>query len=46
MEGSSRNMYKRLMDKAKGDRIEGGKWRMGENGDNCTYNTIKKINTI
>ena len=34
------------MDKAKGDRIEGGKWRMGENGDNCTYNTIKKINTI
>ena len=24
--GSSRNMYKGPMDKAKGDRIEGGRW--------------------
>ena len=28
-EGSSRNMYKGHMDKAKGGRIEGGRWRMG-----------------
>ena len=41
-EGSSRNMYKGHMDKAKGGRIEGGRWgwlggeRRGENGDNYT----------
>ena len=39
-EGSSRNMYKGHMDKAKGGRIEGGRgdggeWK-GENRDNGT----------
>ena len=42
-EGSSRNMYKGHMDKAKGSRLEGGRWGWvgqgegrWENRDNCT----------
>ena len=44
-EGSLGNMYEGHIDKAKGGRIEGGRWRWlgwGRNGDNCTWTTIKK----
>ena len=44
-------MYKVHMDKAKGGKIEGGRWTwvgqgewLGENGENCTSTT--KINII